>query len=69
LNLIPVPPLDGAHILANFSSRFRELIDNMSPQTTIIAIVVLFGVLSYSSVGLFTVAAEAGSWYLNLLVT
>jgi len=37
LNLLPIPPLDGSHILANFSWRYREFLQK--PEASVIALV------------------------------
>lgn len=43
LNLLPVPPLDGSHILADFSYRYREIISGPHASTiTIVVLVLLF---------------------------
>lgn len=39
LNLLPIPPLDGSHILANFSRGYREFLQK--PEARIIAIVAI----------------------------
>jgi Zn-dependent protease len=41
-NLIPFPPLDGAHILENFSTGFRNLVARLSPTFYIQAALLLF---------------------------
>ncbi len=38
-NLLPIPPLDGSHILANFSWRYREFL--LKPESQVIALVAI----------------------------
>jgi Zn-dependent protease len=66
LNLIPVPPLDGAHILANLSRRYRSMIEQLPPGTTVLVVLGLLVGLSFTDYGLFALAAKAGSWFLAL---
>lgn len=56
-NLLPVPPLDGSRILADFSYPYRELISQ--PQAPLIGLVIM--VLLFSQFGgwIFTPAAVA----------
>jgi Zn-dependent protease len=41
-NLIPLPPLDGAHVLENLSDGYRRLIARMSPAFWMNALLILF---------------------------
>jgi Zn-dependent protease len=66
-NLLPVPPLDGAHILSNLSPAYRAWIDQLSPGTTVLVLVAIFAGLSFADLGIFDMLANAGNWYLALL--
>lgn len=43
LNLLPVPPLDGSHILASFSREFARLMNNPALSLAAFALVFMFG--------------------------
>jgi Zn-dependent protease len=53
-NLLPVPPLDGSHILANISSKYRRLLSNEFAQGAATAI--FFGLFLGAGYVIFTAA-------------
>jgi Zn-dependent protease len=64
-NLLPVPPLDGARVLANFSRSYDDLMNRLAGNgglMIVFAVVFLFA-------GKFTgpAAAKVTSWYVNLI--
>ena len=48
-NLLPIPPLDGAHILAGFSPRARELFGH--PQAALIGLFIFLAIFFMSPMG------------------
>jgi Zn-dependent protease len=68
LNLIPIPPLDGSRILANFSGGYRRAINSVqNPYQFLFALVGLFVLLSYLDYGLFDASSDAVLWTLELI--
>jgi Zn-dependent protease len=63
-NMLPVPPLDGASVLAGFSLRFYQLMNN--PQAMMISMFILMAIF-LSGVGglLFEVARRASAAYVG----
>ncbi len=60
LNLLPIPPLDGAHILAGISRRARELFEH--PQARLFGMFVFIAIFFMSPIGgLFFAAAWRGA--------
>jgi Zn-dependent protease len=69
-NLIPLPPLDGSRILANFSSGYRHFITHrLSPEAAVFAFLAVFVGLSYTDYAPFNIAADIGNRYLELFST
>lgn len=48
-NLLPIPPLDGAHILAGFSRRARALYDH--PEAPIVGLLAFIAIFNMSPIG------------------
>ncbi len=63
-NLLPVPPLDGSHLLASFSRGYARFISNPSNQGAMLFMFI--GAFFFASV-LFEPAFQAARWYLGLL--
>lgn len=60
LNLIPIPPLDGSRILANFNRGYAQLIYGVqNPHAFLFALIALLTVLSYTDFGLFDLSSRA----------
>lgn len=64
-NLLPVPPLDGAHILANFSRGYAQAINDPTKQA--IWFLGLIAGFSFASKIFSGWAAQAARWYTALL--
>jgi len=64
LNLIPVPPLDGSRILANFSRPYARLLENPTMQGILLA--VTFGVLIAGGRFIVPIANDIMMAYLGL---
>ena len=68
LNLLPLPPLDGSAILANFHRGYDRWIRSASnPAVFVFALVMILVLLSYSDLGIFDLARRACLAYLNLV--
>lgn len=63
-NLMPVPPLDGSHILANFHAGYARLLGNPAHQG--IFLFAFFFVFMVSGV-IFGPVIRAGMWYVDVL--
>jgi Zn-dependent protease len=59
LNLLPIPPLDGSKILANFSRGYRDMVDQ--PQAIGVSLVLLVLVFVFGGKYLFEYADEAAT--------
>lgn len=71
LNLIPVPPLDGSSVLADFSRGYANWLRE-TEQHHLFMLLALFGVLSAlgrTPYGLFPLAAKFSLWYVGLFGT
>lgn len=70
LNLIPVPPLDGARVLANLNKGFARMLRRVQdPRVFLIAFVVVFMVLSSNDYGLYKLARGIANSYVRWVVS
>ncbi|MFT6078686.1 MAG: Zn-dependent protease [Planctomycetota bacterium] len=70
LNLIPVPPLDGARVLANLNKGFARMLRRVQdPRVFLIAFVVVFMVLSSNDYGLYKLARGIANSYVRGVVS
>ncbi|MBI1373894.1 MAG: site-2 protease family protein [Phycisphaera sp.] len=68
LNLLPIPPLDGSRILANFSPAYAHKIRAVhDPQIFMFALIAIIAVFSYTSFGLFDIADHVGLWWVQIV--
>ena len=68
LNLLPIPPLDGSRILADFHGGYRRWVRRVNnPHVFFIALLVILIVASRADLGLFDGAAKVSLWYVNLV--
>jgi Zn-dependent protease len=65
-NLLPVPPLDGSHILANLSKRYARLMETMSVGGGSFAMFVI--VFMFAGQFIRPAAAFLANTYLDLLL-
>ena len=68
LNLLPVPPLDGSAILANFHPGYARMIRSVRDPRVFMYL--LFGILILSGLsdfGLFEFAGRASIWFVNTI--
>ena len=66
LNLLPVPPLDGAAILADFSPAYDRWVRTAAdPMVFLGALLLVLLLFSATGVGLFGIAQRLGLWVLN----
>ena len=65
-NLLPIPPLDGSHILASFSWRFSEFL--RKPHSAVIALVVIVVIFLYGGGFIFGFAFDATDQAVGALV-
>jgi len=63
-NLMPIPPLDGSHILANFHAGYARLLGDPSKQG--IFLFAFFFAFMLAGV-IFTPALRAGVWYVGVV--
>lgn len=63
-NLLPIPPLDGSHILANFHRGYARFIANPHNQGVMM---LMFFFIFMLGTGIFTAGLRAGRWYLGLI--
>lgn len=69
-NLIPVPPLDGARVLANLNRGFARMLRRVQdPRVFLIAFVVVFMVLSSNDYGLYKLASGIANSYVRWVVS
>jgi Zn-dependent protease len=66
-NLIPLPPLDGSGILADFHRGYRDWIRRLAPGTALGLLIGLIVVLSYTPVGLWDVTRSISLGYVNAI--
>jgi Zn-dependent protease len=60
-NLLPIPPLDGAHVLAGFSRRVRALYDH--PEAPIVGLLLFMAIFNMSPIGAICQAqVMRGAW-------
>lgn len=64
-NLLPVPPLDGASILANFSPGYRRIIEN--PQYSLLMFA--FFIFVFINSNFFAIANDVAATYLAAVVS
>src|SRR5687768_138123 len=62
-NMLPVPPLDGAHVLSNLSTGYARAAERVSMSGASIVIFVL--VFSFAGRFIFSAARDAAAWYLR----
>lgn len=65
LNLLPVPPLDGSHILASFSRPYRDLVQ--SPQAAGVSLVAMLLIFFFGGRFLFPAAQDAAFFLMTRL--
>lgn len=69
-NLIPVPPLDGARVLANLNKGFARMLRRVQdPRVFLIAFVVVFMILSSNDYGLYKLARGIATPYVRWVVS
>ncbi len=69
LNLLPVPPLDGSAILANFVPPYDRLIKSVTnPGAFLIVLIGAFYGLSYLGYGLIETSMKVSGMYLGLIL-
>jgi len=68
LNLLPIPPLDGARILGNLFPPFERKIRSVdNPQVFMFALLGVLVLFSYTDFGLFDTALRAGLAMVNVI--
>lgn len=65
LNLLPIPPLDGSRVLANFVPSYRRIIEG--EQATAMSLIGLIIILVFGGRYLFAVAGDAASVAIDTL--
>ncbi len=63
-NLLPIPPLDGSHILANFHHGYARFINN--PHNQGVMLLMFFFIFVFGS-GIFAASTRAALWYTELI--
>ena len=69
-NLIPVPPLDGATVLASLHKGYARILRRVQdPRVFLVAFLVVFMVLGSSNYGLYQLASEIAGGYVGWVIS